>query len=133
MITWAQVVAFAPELTNVNPTVQALLLARAQEVVPAAEFCGEASPSYNIAMIYMVAHMASLHVQTCGDAMSAGATGPVQSESVGGLSISYKDGYGMGGAPASREGFERTRYGAAYLELLRSSPCGSGGLGIMVL
>lgn len=130
MVSWAQVLAFAPELSSVNPTVSALILQCAHEFVPASEFCGA---DYTLAQIYLAAHMASLHVKACGESGGAGSTqGPVASESIGGLSISYRNGYGVG-SYVSREGYERTPYGMAYLELLRASRCGSAGLGFTVL
>ncbi len=129
MISWVQVVAFAPELATVNPTVQELLLQYTHESVPEGEFCGA---DYTLAQIYLAAHLATLHVQTCDAASGGAVTGPVQSESVGGLSTSYKDGYGMGSV-LSREGYERTKYGAAFLEIARSSRCGSAGLGVTLL
>jgi len=126
-ITWAQVVAFAPELDGVNPAVQALILARVQVAVPASQFC---AADLDLAQIYLAAHMGSIHA--CGAAArGAGASGPIKSESVGGLSVSYADSFSLGGE-LSRGGYERTKYGMAYLEIARASMCGSAGLGMFV-
>ena len=125
-IVWADVVAWAPELTNTPLAVQTLSLARAHEIVDPAIFCGDTTSSYTLALIYMAAHIATLQAQASG---AGSAAGLVASESIGGLSVSYKSGFSDN---PTMGGYERTGWGQNYIDLVRTSPCYSG-LGIMVL
>jgi len=128
MITWANVVSLSTDFECVTPSLRTLIINQVNETIDPALFCGADTTAYKLAQMYLAAHYAAVQLA----ASKAGtAAGPVQSESVGGLSVSYKANYSSS-ASMSREGYERTPWGAMFLELLRSSPCG-GGLGMMVL
>lgn len=128
-VTWEQVVLFAPELADIPEFLQTLFIDQAMAAVVPSYFCVKGdvltTPAYTLALLNYIAHLATLHViagETAGDA------GAVMSESIGGISVSYKDGHNTGNAFYSRTG-----YGANYWNLLRSSRCGPLGLGIRVL
>lgn len=106
-INWDAVVAFAPELSDVNIDVQAYLLAHVNTTLNVAVFGGEESPKLRLARIYLAAHMAT------GMLLGASA-GEIQSETVGGVSYTYS-----GAAPVSS--FESTGYGKQYAALVRNS------------
>lgn len=116
-VVWADVVEVAPELTTYPVGLQTLMLARALESIDAAQFCGDATAEYNLAVRYLAAHFAT---EQKNATENAGVSGTIKSESVGGLSVSYGS---HGAGAASRAGWESTSYGALFLALLRSSPC----------
>lgn len=131
MIVWADVVEIAPELSTVTLAVQTTVLAVISETVSPESFCGSDTALYKLAASNLAAHYATT-LKNAND--SAGnQQGPIASESIGGLSVSYGDGFGAsrGATANSRAGYETTGYGAAYLMLLRTSPC--AGFGIMVV
>jgi uncharacterized membrane protein len=127
MIVWADVVEIAPELSTVTLAVQTTVLAVISETVSPETFCGSDTALYKLAASNLAAHYATT-LKNANDS-DGGQQGPVASESVGGLSVSYAGGFS--GANKSRAGYETTGYGAAYLMLLRTSPC--AGFGIMVI
>ena len=123
-ITWADAVAFALGLASITaPTIQQLLLDITLENVNAVQFCGDTTALYTLACLNHIAHLGTLQIAS---AEAGTAAGTVASESVGGLSVSYAKGFGAGGVLSySRAGYERTPYGTTFLELLRTSPCGT--------
>jgi hypothetical protein len=132
MITWADVEDFAPQLAGdvISESSQARIIRFVQENVSPSKFCGAETALYEQACLNLAAHYATEQLQAKAN---AGNQGPVQSESVGGLSVSYGGGFGAtrGATANSRAGYETTPYGATYLSLLRTSPC--AGYGIMVV
>lgn len=129
MITWADVEDFAPQLAGdvISESSQARIIRFVQENVSPSKFCGAETALYEQACLNLAAHYATEQLQAKAN---AGNAGPVQSESVGGLSVSYGSGHSRS-ATMSRAGYETTPYGATYLSLLRTSPC--AGYGIMVV
>lgn len=113
-IVWSDVVAFAPALATTPVAVQDLLLAYVNgEAVSPAQFGGEGSATYRLARLYLAAHLG-----TTGAMAMSGASGPVTSESAGGLSVSY----GTGGAYSSDSELTTTVFGRQFLALVRRSP-----------
>jgi hypothetical protein len=113
VITWADVLAFAPALSAVTPAAQVFILAHVDRAL---------SPSWGddrpIASIYLAAHIATLQQRAA--ALGTNASGPVSSETEGGLSASYGSNWGAGGH-LSLGGYESTPWGLLYLELVRTS------------
>lgn len=122
---WADVVEVAPELSTYAAGLQTIMLARAVESVDPAQFCGDTTADYDLAVRYLAAHFAT---EQKNAAASPTTSGKVQSESVGGLSVSY--GSHGAGAP-SRQGWESTSYGGLFLALLRSSPCSGFAINVV--
>lgn len=122
---WADVVEVAPELSTYPVGLQTIMLTRAVDSIDAAQFCGDDTAGYDLAVRYLAAHFAT---EQRNAASGNAASGAVKSESVGGLSISY----GTHGAGAqSRAGWESTSYGALFLSLLRSSPCSGYAINVV--
>lgn len=105
MITWSDVTAIAPELATVAGGTQTAILADvATEVIvanwPSQEKADRASK-------YLAAHLATLSKR-------AGAAGPIQSQAVGGVSVSYA-------VSAMAAVLAATAYGQEYQRLQRLS------------
>lgn len=112
-ITWTDVMALAPELSSVSTDGRTYILAHVNTALNLAEFDGEDGPKTRLARIYLAAHFGAISL-----AGATGASGPVTSESAGGLSRSY----GTTTSTSSGSGIERTGYGQLYLQLVRTSP-----------
>lgn len=110
-ITWADVSAHAPELSDLDPTVQVDLLAYANDAWNPNEFGGEASYNLRLARIYLIAHIATVGPTSGGQA----STAEVSSESVGGLSRSYR-------LTTDSSTFSGSSYGEFLKDLIRRSP-----------
>lgn len=100
-ITWLDIVAYAPELSGVQVSIQNDLLALVEEQLSSEDFGGEDSTQFKLARIYLVAHMCL--TQTDKSPI-------VTSESVGGISRSYY----VSDSPSF---FESTPYGRLFLSL----------------
>lgn len=122
---WADVVEVAPELSTYAVGLQTIMLARAVESIDPAQFCGDDTAEYDLAVRYLAAHFATEQKLAVANASASGA---VKSESVGGLSISYGS---HGAGDKSRQGWDSTSYGAAFLALLRSSPCSGFAINVV--
>ena len=107
MITWADVVALAPELGSLPIATQNAILA-AVSVQVAAHVWGI---KYNLACIYLAAHMGALSLMG-----SNGPSGQVIAESAGNMSRQYANNSPMGTDPL----WDRTPWGREYRRLLRS-------------
>ena len=110
-IDWDMVIALAPELTTgVTEDAQDMILAHVNADLDASMFDGEDGPTFRLARIWLAAHLA-----TAGASGSGGATGPVTSESVGGMSVSY------GTLATTAAAIGTSTYGRLYLELVQNS------------
>ncbi len=114
MIVWAQVEAFAPELDTIDVLAQDLILDFVNTNLNPEAFCGEGNPRLTLARIYYAAHLGT--ITNRGDAQG----GPVQSESEGGVSVSY----GMFSPAGADPLLSTTSYGKQWLQLVRVSPDG---------
>lgn len=126
---WADVVEVAPELSTFPVGLQTLMLQMADEAIDASQFCGDTTATYKMAFLNLAAHFATYRNNANA---SHAQSGTVQSESVGGLSVSY-GGFGVarGASANSRAGYETTPYGYAFLALLRSSPCSGFAINVV--
>jgi hypothetical protein len=119
-ITWADVQAVAPELTNTAvPTgTQAVLIAMVDRQIDD-DAWGDLA---NDGRTYLAAHMGTVYVTTAGG--GAASVGAVTHEAVGPMSRSY------GTARTSSNGVDpllgTTRYGIWYLHLVRLLPSSLG-------
>lgn len=112
MITWADVVAVAPELASVATATQNAILADVAAQLVAAQW----GSRYDVACTYLAAHLGTL-----SKSGGQGVAGPVTSETVGSVSRSYA-------APAvSESGMGSTSYGREY-ERLKKQNVGRIGL-----
>ena len=107
-IIWADVEAHAPELSLVGATAQDDILAYVNDAFDVEVFGGEDTAKTRLARIYLAAHMGTITNS------GGGATGPVTSESAGGLSRTYGE-IDVDGS------MESTSYGELLSELIRSS------------
>ncbi len=112
-ISWSDVTAHAPELSTVSAGAQTDILAHVNVALLVTEFGGEDAPKTKMARIYLAAHLATMAAQG-----AAGAAGPVQSESAGGLSRTYA----VGAAALAGGDYETTSYGQAFRALARTTP-----------
>lgn len=116
-IVWADVVAHASALADVDAAQQTDLLALANTHLNVAAFGGEDAPKTKLARIYWIAHFASL---PGAGATSGGANtaGPVTSESTGGISRAYAS---LSSSGTAAEFWGETVWGRRYWTLLRGS------------
>jgi hypothetical protein len=111
-IVWADVTNHAPALTTIPVAVQTDILAHVNVALRVDDFGGEDHPKTKLARIFLAAHYGTSYTQA-----STGQTGPVTSESAGGLSRSY----GQMFSSNSPEDFASTVYGQLYTSLVRTS------------
>lgn len=109
-IVWADVVAFAPQLSTVASTVQTDILAHVNTALNVVTFGGESAPRLRLARIYLAAHVGTV---TSGG--GSAAAGPVTSESDGTISRSYAS------VSTAASDTESTSYGQMYAHLIRTS------------
>ena len=106
-IVWTDVVDFDASMAGVAAGAQTLILAYVNdEALQPTIFGGEDSWKYKLARIYLAAHLGTM-------ARLQGVSGPVSSESAGGLSTSYA-------VAMTRSNLGITSYGRAYLATLPS-------------
>lgn len=111
-ITWANVVDFDATLSTIHANAQTAILAYVNgyfNVDTVDPVGGEDGATLRLLRIYLAAHLGRVNLQ------SSSATGPVQSESAGGLSRSY-------GSSVTNEALATTKWGNLYLALLRRTP-----------
>lgn len=109
-ITWANVVAIASELVDVEPDAQTFILAHVNSALNPAMF---GTAQYDLIRIYLAAHIGSFSLPT-----STGfSTGDVVSETVGGISRTYA----VAAAASAGDGLDGTSYGTLYAFLMRTS------------
>lgn len=111
-IVWTDVTALAPELSSVSVAGQTMILAHVNVALDVAMFGGEDHAKTKIARVFLAAYFGSTSISG-----ASGASGPVLSESAGGLSRSYANLMTTGGS-----GLDRNGYGQMYRELVRVSP-----------
>lgn len=97
--TWSDFVAVAPDLSTTSPTTFAAMSQFAANQISASTF----GSNYKLAGCYLTAHLIATS--------TSGQAGPITSESVGGVSVSY--------APSGSRDLGRTGYGVAYHRLMR--------------
>lgn len=125
-IVWADVVNHASALANpaVSVPAQTDLLGWANNLLNVRVFGGENSVKYKLARIYLVAHFATLDVLAAaaglGGGSTGGTTGPVTSESEGGLSRSYGGAGSLAGS--SDSSWNATIYGQMYAIIAGTCP-----------
>ncbi len=119
-VTWADVQAIAPELTDTAvPTgTQAVLLSMVDRQIDDDAWDDLADDGRR----YLAAHMGTVYVTTAGG--SAASVGAVISESVGPMSRSYASARTSAGSLDPLLG--TTRYGIWYLHMIRLLPCSLG-------
>ena len=110
---WTDVTAFAPDLSSVDASAQADVLAYVNAELDVSAFDGEAGAKTRLARIYLAAHHGAVSLT------SSAAAGPVVEEKVGEISQKY-------GSPAATVTgsilfLESTPYGRLYLGLVRTT------------
>jgi len=105
VVTWSQVVDFAPDAVDVPVGAQAVILAYVDDALDATRWGGK----YALGCILLCAHVA-----LC----TFGEQGSIASEGVGGVSVTYA-------ALASDDDLDTTPYGRQYRALARQ--VGAGG------
>ena len=110
-IIWADVLALAPELTEPSDAARVYILEHVNAELDVDMFDGEDGPTTRLARIWLAAHLATSGASSSG----GGSVGPVTSESVGGMSISY------GAYDTSDAAAGTTTYGRLYLSLVQNS------------
>lgn len=111
-IIWADVTALAPELTRVADAARVFILSHVNGPgMDPASFDGEDGFTTRMARIYLAAHFGA----GVGKG-AAGVSGPVNSESMGGLSRSY--GSAM---PTPKDAWGSTAYGRQYEAMVNTS------------
>lgn len=120
-ITWADVQAIAPELTDtaVPTATQAVLLAMVDRQIDDEAWLDLA----NDGRTYLAAHMGTVYVTTANGA--AASVGPVTMETVGPMSRSYGSSTTNGTSTVDPL-LGTTRYGLWYLHMIRLLPCSLG-------
>lgn len=111
-ITWADVIALAPELATLPVSVQNAILALVQVMIHSCPW----GDKYRQALILLAAHFGTLALRN-----ASGATGAVVKERVGQVERQY----GVS-AMTSKGGLDQTIYGQMY-EMLRAGLLGSRG------
>lgn len=109
MITWANVVARAPELSTVGPETQAAILSDVVVMLNASVF----GDKYDMACAYLAAHYGTLSKNK-----GQGPGGPISSESTGRVSRSYA----VAPKTARDDDYTTTIYGQRYLAIVNSLP-----------
>lgn len=113
-IVWADVLALAPELVNVDSTARMFILSYVNgPALDPGSFDGENGVTTRLARIYLAAHMGS----SVGKGAAGASGGPVTSESMGGLSRSYS----VGSVAQSIDATGSTDYGRRYEALVSNS------------
>jgi len=107
--TQANVLAIAPELTNISPETWAMILADVAADVSSEVY----GTKQEIAQRYLAAHYLTLAMP--GSVRNAQGSGPVTSESVGQVSVSYGSvNY------RDRNRYDETSYGRMFNQIRRS-------------
>lgn len=111
-ITWADVTAIAPELTDASEAVRVLVLAYVNDSVNAAALDGEEGSKTKMARVHLAAHVATVMRRS-----NKGQAGDVQSEALGPQSRSY----GAQETELGPEDLGATGYGRTYRMVVRWS------------
>lgn len=108
-ILWADVVAIAADLDDVDLAAQTDILAYVN-ALPYSPYGSDTAWSYRLARIYLAAHLGSGALPGAST-----AAGSVTSETVGPITTQYA------ATQSTREALEATSYGRQYLSLVRNS------------
>lgn len=122
MITWSDVIAFAPQLTSLSTTAHAVIVAFANASFSPDLFGGEGSPTLRMARLCMAAHLASTF--PAKDAGTGAVDALVASESVGGVSRSYT--YTTSASVTGDASLQSSSFGRMIVTILQSSPARVG-------
>lgn len=112
-ITWADVQTLDAALSAVDPGLRVVILARVEKL-SSSFFGGVDDPKYKLARMLLAAHIATPYAAAAG---GGSASGPVTSESEGGVSRSYAVNH-----VALTGTHSGTAHGRAFDDLVRSSP-----------
>jgi hypothetical protein len=110
-ITWADVVAIAPELAALSLTAQEMILAYVNTVLAVDLLDGESGPKTRLARVLLAAHLGTLFSRG-----AQGSVGPVVEESLGPQSKKYAN---LVSEVSGDLG--ATPYGMAYRAVIRAS------------
>ena len=113
-VIWADVVAVDPGVATLDSWAQRLYLAEANALNPNA-FDGVDGPRFKLARVFLAAHRGRRGI----DVAATGAAGPVTSESLGGMAVSYATPATSG---SGLDDFGLTAWGQQYQALCRTSP-----------
>lgn len=111
-VAWPDVVAIDADLASIGTWAQDLYLAEAN-ALNASAFDGEDGVRFRSARIFYAAHRGRRQLD-----VGSGVVGAVTAETIGRMSTSYA----APGAAAGADDFDTTRWGMAYLSLVRGSP-----------
>jgi Protein of unknown function (DUF4054) len=116
-ILWSDIVAFAPFASSIAAGAQTDILSLVNDTIDSDCLGGESGIAYRLARIYLGTHYAAM-VQSSTE----NADG-VQSESAGGLNISYTQNglFERNIIVVGAAGYAQTPYGQMYLQLLKTS------------
>ena len=116
-ITWDDVVAIAPELAALSAEAKASFLAHVNASFNLAAFSDDplvATPQLRLARILLGAHLGTLGIRAQS---SGGGTGEVTSETVGGISRTFK----VSSSAEVMEGLDLSAYGQMLGEIINAS------------
>lgn len=108
---WTDVTGYDARMANVSSGAQTIILGVVNVALNVGEFGGESSDTLKAARVFLAAHFGTMNL-----AGVKGVTGPVSSQSAGGLSRSYA------ALATNQSMFGTTAAGQAFLALLRASP-----------
>lgn len=120
-ITWSDVTTIAaPELSGLAVAAQTAILVWVNAAFDVTVFDGEDGAKTKLARVYLAAHIGTLILPTSAGGSGGGVSGPVSSESAGGLSRSYAVAVASSGGTTA-ENLSRTGYGQLLLLLINTS------------
>lgn len=121
-IVWTDVEAIAPELVGLVPVpTQTYFLAKVDREIDDTAWDDIADDGRR----YLAAHLATRYVAGASGASSAGAVGPIASETLGPMSRSYGTLGAMSGSSQTGD-LTTTRYGLEYLRMINLLPSALG-------
>lgn len=115
-VTWADVILIAPDLSSVASGSQNAILADVSTILSNAS-AWPTTAMHDLAKKYLCAHFGALALRATGGGSASGA-GPVASEAVGDVSVSYTN---PSTSDLSQAGLSSTMWGLQYLALRRRS------------
>lgn len=115
-VTWADVILIAPDLSSVASGSQNAILADVSTILSNAS-AWPTTAMHDLAKKYLCAHFGALTLRATGGGSSAGA-GPVSTEAVGDVSVSYTNPMAF---DLSQAGLASTTWGLQFMALRRRS------------
>ncbi len=124
-ISWSDVEELAPELVGLVPAgMQTRFLAKVdREVGDSWEEAGEGAADDG--RLYLAAHLATKYASGLGGGAGGGGVGPVTSESLGPMSVSYGSLTSSSGGVYDGD-YSTTKYGIEYLRMVNNLPSSLG-------